>query len=321
MKQSTSIIIIVCVIIGLIGTGGGYAAGYAIYEPKVRSYEVQAASLGAQLATLERAIANQETSIAILESAKSKLETDLSGVREETARYQQQVTGLQAEVSSLQAKLGAIEPEVSALEKRLTGILGINVTQGYQWIYQGTPWQWDLPIPLSLYVEYRERPRPESAFYWVEMAKDPGDDLYIDRMIEHIESIALEGNFSAVEKLNFVIAFVQGLPYTVDEETTPYDEYPRYPIETIFDRGGDCEDTSLLVAALLDRMGYDVALLLLREARHMAVGVALAGGSGSYYLHNGKKYFYLETTGEGWQIGELPSSITDSSAQVYPLRS
>ena len=83
--------------------------------------------------------------------------------------------------------------------------------------------------------------------------------------------------------MNFVMAFVQSLPDTIDKGTTPYDEYPRYPVETLFARGGDCEDTPILVAALLDRLGYDVALLVLENAQHMAVGVSITDTYESYY--------------------------------------
>ena len=87
------------------------------------------------------------------------------------------------------------------------------------------------------------------------------------------------------------------------------------------DRGGDCEDTSILVAALLDRMGYDVALLLLEDASHMAIGVSIPGTHGAYYEYDSTKYFYLETTGEDWRIGQIPASITDTTEYIYPLRS
>ncbi len=149
--------------------------------------------------------------------------------------------------------------------------------------------------------------------------KDPDDDFYITSMIQEINAAAINEEFTESEKVNFVIAFVQNLPYTEDEVTTDWNEYPRYPIETLFDRGGDCEDTSILVAALLDRMGYDVCLLLMEDAGHCAVGVAIPGAYGTYYLHDDTKYYYLETTGEGWEIGDLPPSITETYAYVYPI--
>jgi len=62
---------------------------------------------------------------------------------------------------------------------------------------------------------------------------------------------------------------------------------------------------------------------------HSSISDALADASdgdviwvrnGTYYEHEGKRYFYLETTGEGWQIGQLPPEIIDIRVSIYPLR-
>lgn len=316
MKLSMIAIVIACL---LTGAAGGYSAGYLIYEPEIRSYEIQVSDfalevsrlseqvsdLTSEVSTLSQTISSREAQISTLELEKSGLQSDLAGAQALLMSYEQQVTTLNSQVSDLKV--------------RLNNILDVTVTQHYEWVYGGETWQWELAIPLSLYVEYLERPRLPSAASCVDMAKDPQDDRYIDEMIQQINSAAIKEGFTEFEKVNFVIAFIQSLPYTVDVETTPYNEYPRYPVETLFDRGGDCEDTSILVAALLDRMGYDIALLHLEDAKHMAVGVSIAGTHGSYYEYGGKRYFYLETTGEGWQMGQIPPTITDTTAYVYPV--
>jgi len=237
----------------------------------------------------------------------------------ETEGLQNQITGLQVSVSNLQNTVSSKENQIISLEAELSRILGIHVTQHYTWNYLYSSWYWDLPIYLSDYIDYRDKPRGSSISSYVNMATDPGDDTYINDMIQGLNDLALEQHLNEAQKLNFVITFVQSMPYTVDNVTTLADEYPRYPIETLFDRGGDCEDTSILVAALLEAMGYDVALLHLENAQHMAVGVSIPGTYGQYYEYGGKQYFYLETTGEGWQIGIVPPSITDIYAYVYPL--
>ncbi|MEM1558577.1 MAG: hypothetical protein QXG12_08290 [Thermoproteota archaeon] len=281
----------------------------------VSNQKAQISNLEANLSEAKAQISNYEEQISTLQSEKSKLESALAEAQSTVSNYESQITWLRSQIAALQS-------QVSTLRSRLDKILGITVIQHYEWVYRRGLWseryQWDLPIPLSLYVEYRERPRPTSWSGYVSMAKDPDDDYYIDRMIKEINTAALREGFTELEKVNFVIAFVQSLPYTEDDVTTPWDEYPRYPIETLFDRGGDCEDTSILVAALLDRMGYDVALLILPYEKHVAVGVSITGAYGNYYRYDGKKYFYLETTGEGWEIGEMPS-FKDTRAYVYPL--
>ena len=86
----------------------------------------------------------------------------------------------------------------------------------------------------------------------------------------------------------------------------------------MFDRGGDCEDTSILAAAILERLGYDVALLILKNENHAAIGINI-DAYGSYYPYENRKYYYLETTGEGWEIGEFPDDL-ESSAHLYELK-
>jgi len=111
---------------------------------------------------------------------------------------------------------------------------------------------------------------------------------------------------------------VQSLPYTVDSVTTSFDEYPRYPIETLVDNGGDCEDTSILLAAIVDKLGYGVALIM--PPAHVAVGIAgEESRPGRYWEYAGTKYYYLETTGEGFRIGEVPSVYSKATAHVYPI--
>ena len=311
----------------LIGAGGGYGIGYVLYTPVITSYanqissltsevaglkqtvstqEIQISELMSKAAGLSKTVSNQESQISTLQSEKSKLQSDLTEAQNQTQFYKGRTTTLSSEMSSLRGQMNKV--------------LGITVRQQYHWTYNWQTWQWDLPISLAIYVEYSERVRPLLGASYVNMAKDTDDDIYIDKMVQQINSAAMKAGYTEFQKINFVIAFVQSLPYTVDNETKPYDEYPRYPLETLFDRGGDCEDTSILVAALLDRMGYDVALLWLENAKHIAVGVSVPGTYGSYYTHGSKKYYYLETTGEGWQIGQIPPSITDTTAHIYPLR-
>ncbi|MFA6710311.1 MAG: hypothetical protein WCR24_02955 [Candidatus Methanomethylophilaceae archaeon] len=111
------------------------------------------------------------------------------------------------------------------------------------------------------------------------------------------------------QRANFVLDFVQKIEYIADETTTGYTEYWKLPYETLFDKCGDCEDTSILYASIMKAMGYDVALMIFPG--HMAVGIGLENGTGVKNRYDGVDYYYCETTSEGWEVGEKPDKYTD----------
>ena len=190
------------------------------------------------------------------------------------------------------------------------------ISTNYSWTYR-SEWTWEIKIPLSLYNYYQKLPRPPTENYSVYVTH-PLDDLYIDLLVEKITKAAQQEGYNEYQTVDFAAAFVQSLPYTVDSITTPYDEYPRYPIETLVDSGGDCEDTSILLASIIDKMGYGVVLIILPNH----VGVGVKGGDnlyGTYWEYNGRKYYYIETTGENWGIGELPDEYKNTAASIHTM--
>ncbi|OPY38331.1 MAG: hypothetical protein A4E35_00754 [Methanoregula sp. PtaU1.Bin051] len=186
------------------------------------------------------------------------------------------------------------------------------IKRNYQWTYEKVRYTYSISIPEPLYEYFK---------------KQPHDRNYRKYAISEIDRNALGHIASTFEKNTRVnsphdsaynvIAFVQSLPYFTDKLSTGYDEYPRYPIETLVNNGGDCEDTAILTAALLKEMNYDVVLL--RLPKHMAIGVTCNGCQGVSYTYNGKKYFYLETTSGGWKVGQVPPDLRGQKAIVFPI--
>lgn len=243
-----------------------------------------------------------------------RLNDIISRLESDVEEYQQEISNLQKDLENSQLQILEKDEYADLIDE-------INVKQHYEWDYGYSEWSWDLTIPLKLYLDYRSFHRPTDFDDYVKLALHSEDDYYIENIVEALEEAADKKGFSKYETVEYVISFVQSLPYAEDDVAAPWDEYPRYPIETLFDRGGDCEDTSILVAALLDEMNYDVCLIMLKNEEHCAIGIAGGEGiTGIYYEVDGTKYFYLETTGEGWEIGEIPSSIVDRTAYIYPLK-
>lgn len=118
------------------------------------------------------------------------------------------------------------------------------------------------------------------------------------------------------ERVDFVLSFVQSLPYTLDDVTTGYDEFRRYAIETLIEGGGDCEDTTILVAAILRGLGEKTALIF--TPGHIALGVS-GNYTGASVTYDGTKYYYCETTGTGWTVGVFPTSSGTTVTDIIPL--
>jgi transglutaminase-like putative cysteine protease len=201
----------------------------------------------------------------------------------------------------------------------------------YRWDYAGKRWEIKLDIPRSAYDHYAsidrktlstielDEGKPQWRYAYEDFVSDPGDDTSIQAIADELQRLGRKQGWSDDRILSFTLTFVQSMPYTADDVTTRYDEYPRFPIETLVDNGGDCEDTSILYASLILAMGYGAALV--SPPGHMAVGVLADDGvPGQGYRHDGQWYLYAETTGDGYGIGEMPEAYRDEKADLYPLR-
>lgn len=180
-----------------------------------------------------------------------------------------------------------------------------------------------VPYPDFLYTFYSNLDRIIVEDYSVYIL-DRYDDLYLEFFLDRIINSLSNGVFdlkSDVEKIEYVNSFVQSLDYKPDSDINDSYEYPRYPIETLFNEngGGDCEDMSILSVSLLKKLGYEVALL--RLPNHMAVGVKLNETAVSKYNFYIDGYYFLETTNRGKPLGFIPKEYENpSELYVYPIK-
>ena len=197
-----------------------------------------------------------------------------------------------------------------------------QIVKHFEWEFEGQKYSWDLAIPRQLLRHYQLLPRTSDYSRYV---TDPKDDEYLDMLSAKLTDAKVKSGWSG--KVDFVLSFVQSLRYEPDN-LTGYDEYPRYPLETLAEGGGDCEDTSILFAAIIRQMGYGAALLRFDSAHHMAAAVSIRRDVVenwnteyplTYFEKDGRLYAYCETTGTGWRIGEEPTWVGRSEAVVIPV--
>jgi len=107
--------------------------------------------------------------------------------------------------------------------------------------------------------------------------------------------------------------FTQNIEYQEDERYTGYSEYWKFPLETLCDQGGDCEDTAILFVALAhvcaDKLGLDYKLAIQLLPQHAGGAVLLDDPEG--YDTNPYGYIFAETTATGYDLGDVPGKVED----------
>jgi hypothetical protein len=151
---------------------------------------------------------------------------------------------------------------------------------------------------------------------WV---NDADNSQWAGYLADRLARCADNNGFDYFHTAEFIQSFVDAIPYQLTD-------VPELPAQTIIDNG-DCKDKSILLAVMLKSLSYKVVLLDFppgpgETAGHMAVGVALKdsqipqGGSLSYYLDNGLKYYFAETTSPNWTLG---AASVNGPAQIYDV--
>jgi len=178
----------------------------------------------------------------------------------------------------------------------------------------------DLAISKTRYRLYKRRPRQSGN--WNHYAEEDMPEIRVlSAAFARLQ--AEHPNWSSYSAALHVLQFVQAcIPYKYDIDTTGYEDWARYPIETLMERTGDCEDVAILCAAVIARMGFPVVLLL--YPRHLAFGVGGADKlKGDYVVDEktGMHYFYGEATSKGWLLGQIPESYRGRQPdQILPVR-
>ncbi len=188
----------------------------------------------------------------------------------------------------------------------------------YEWTFNNQSYVVYFGMLKSDYDTYKNRPHTRGSdyagykvsvdehFYFVEL---------VTRLMDSVDDAGLSNENGAAA----VITFLQSLP-NVSPDNAAYDDYPKFPLETLIDGGGDSEDMSILAANLLDQMGFDAVLL--GFPGHMAVGMQGTNESaeGRYYTYDGAQYYYLETMPPLRGLGDIPEQYRNTPATIYAMQ-
>ena len=191
--------------------------------------------------------------------------------------------------------------------------------RSFSWDYNGKHWDWNLSIPQNLYNAYKSVPdstrtRDGPAGYDMMVTTK---DTYIQNLAERLNETTTQLGYNSYRSSKLCFSFCPKHYLQLRLNTTGYEEYPRFPIETLVDQTGDCDCKAILYATLILTLGYGAVFI--NPTDHLAVGVLGNNLHGTYWTHNNQTYYYAETTGVGFTIGQLPDEFQGQTAYVYDI--
>lgn len=174
-------------------------------------------------------------------------------------------------------------------------------------------------------------------------------DIYskVNRMATLINAFAFKHQLSCIEKIHLIMELCQpqNIQYEFEKnceelmienhntgiltkDHTRYEDYCRYPTETLFDKRGDCDCHAALAGALFGACGFGCCYLVgnTESAAHAALGLeiiedlsVLKQFSEAVFTKGEKDYLYVETAGK-CRIGHVPEGFEEVlEGEFYPI--
>jgi len=181
----------------------------------------------------------------------------------------------------------------------------------------GEDWSSSLIIWKGAYVQAVEQSRGRSRSEYVSYELTDGVGGELAGLLDgHAEDNGFTGSR---EKVDFVIDYVQRLPYVPDDVSKGFDDYTKFVVETLTEAEGDCEDTAIMMASILQSEPFSYDMILIQPPGHMACGIYQDDPDGWYWELDGRKYSYIEPTAEGWGIGDCPDAYQGEDAALHQV--
>lgn len=179
------------------------------------------------------------------------------------------------------------------------------------WEYAGGSYSIEVPLLFSeMYSDQYEHSSIPRFFQrsqsLIEAFHTP-DSITLRSIASQLRSMYPDADRTAYAE--FVLKFVQTIPYIEDLESRGSEEYWKFPLETLWDGGGDCEDKSILYNTLMGISGYRVAFIMFKDHAMSAVTV---DGEGESMIIDNYRFMMAETT---WTLFSLGQSSKDHMQQ------
>jgi hypothetical protein len=192
----------------------------------------------------------------------------------------------------------------------------------FTWEYQSQSYTMEVPLYQSIENYYNKQPKG----IYVGMENSslnkyfnlPKQDQEVASVASEIKSLAVKSGLDSDQTAELAVSFVQSIPYDNARAKTDL-THPWYPYETLFANQGICSDKTILMVAILRKLGYGGAAFMYENQQHMAAAIECPKNYSNY----NSGYCIVETTAIGDKIGIIPEinhnlvAVQRSAAQAY----
>jgi hypothetical protein len=147
--------------------------------------------------------------------------------------------------------------------------------------------------------------------YYNSFINDPTQKQMYSDILKETRKYRTFYRFTDDQYLEFIVRFVQSIPYN-DKDPT------KFPIETIYENNGDCEDKSMLLAGLLARENYDVRLFKFDSVFNNTPGHMVVGVRSNNFTYPGTSYALIDSTAFTY-IGQFPKESYKPNPQIIKI--
>lgn len=219
-----------------------------------------------------------------------------------------------------------------------------DIAKTYEWVIDKKYSSLNIRGTLTLYFYANEIKDITHSNPFFAQRKDRRDEDYILDMfhflkdhksflartryiVSVIDKIVEKHGLTPIDRLQFALDFVQEpniqfIENKNDQNINFYDDYIRYPDETLYYKCGDSNSKSLLAAMIFHVMGFNVLYMISRKHQHAAIGIQINNSDlqngwygnaeklkNSIIEDNGKKFLICETTGDNFALGSTLEDI------------
>jgi hypothetical protein len=191
----------------------------------------------------------------------------------------------------------------------------------WSWNFKGDNYQLNQSLSYDDYRNYRNMDHSVNESDNLSRMKFiTPNSPYIQYLANELEQLAYNKSMTDIDTAGFVLEFVRSIDIMYDLETIGVGEYPKYPIEMLWEGSGDSEDSTYLYNSIMEALDYDTILIILDVKAdsadgdwggHVMSGIFLLGHSGDFveldnHPKSGTPFYYAETASGSTEIGVFP---------------